>query len=381
MLKRNFPQLLLVVLFVGAARVVPAQEALPDLIRQVKPSVVSVATYDAKGESLISGSGFFVGPGQVMTNLHVVRGAQRADIKTLEGKGRIYPVIGVIGVDEEADLALLSINVPAERSRPVATTTALPEEGEKVFVIGNPLRLEGSVSDGIVSAIRDVPNLGKIIQVTVPISHGNSGSPLFNMKGQVVGIVTVKVTNGQNINLALAAARFAEVPAVGLMTFADLAGRNRTPQRSEAIADLWYRNGLDSLWLGNYDSALTFFENAVNRNPRRAEAWVEVGFCKVKQGKHEEAIRAYRRALQLRPNSADAYNRLGDAYFDLGRFYDALESYQQAVRLHPNMAEAYYNLGMTYVELGDRASAMAQARKLELLDADLHKKLKSEMQR
>ena len=381
MLKRNFPQLLLVVLFVGAARVAFAQEALPDLIRQVKPSVVSVATYDAKGESLISGSGFFVGPGQVMTNLHVVRGAQRADIKTLEGKGRSYPVIGVIGVDEEADLALLSVNVPAERSRPVTTTTALPEEGEKVFVIGNPLRLEGSVSDGIVSAIRDVPNLGKIIQVTVPISHGNSGSPLFNMKGQVVGIVTVKVTNGQNINLALAAARFADVPAVGLMTFADLASRHRAPQRSEAIADIWYRTGLDSLWLGNYDSALTFFENAVNRNPRRAEAWVEVGFCKVKQGKHEEAIRAYRKALQLRPNSADAYNRLGDAYFDLGRFYDALESYQQAVRLHPNMAEAHYNLAVTYVELGDRASAMAQSRKLELLDADLHKKLKSEMQR
>lgn len=381
MLKRNFPQLLLVVLFVGAATVVTAQDALPDLIRQVKPSVVSVTTYDAKGESLVSGSGFFVGPGQVMTNLHVVRGAHRADIKTLDGKGRNYSVNGVLGVDEEADLALLSINVPADRSRAVTTTTALPEEGEKVFVIGNPLRLEGSVSDGIVSAIRDVPNLGKIIQVTVPISHGNSGSPLFNMKGQVIGIVTVKVTNGQNINLALSAARFATLTPGRLWTFDELARKNRAQPHAEALAEIWYRNGLDSLWLGNYESALTFFENAVNRNPRRAETWVEVGFCKVKQGKHEEAIRAYRRALQLRPNSADAYNRLGDAYFELGRFYDALESYQQAVRLHPGMAEVYYNLGMTYVELGDRASAMAQSRKLELLDADLFKKLKSEMQR
>lgn len=380
MLKRNFPQLLLLALFVGSTAVVTAQEALPDLVRRVKPSVVSVTTYDAKGEALISGSGFFLRPGQVLTNLHVVRGAQRAEIKTLDGKGRFYAVTGLLGTDEEADLALLSVDVPGERSHPVTLGTTMPDEGEKVFVIGNPLRLEGSVSDGIVSAIRDVPNLGKIIQVTVPISHGNSGSPLFNMKGQVVGIVTVKVTNGQNINLALSSARFAALPE-RRSTFDELAKGSRSPQPSEALAEVWYRNGLDSLWLGNYESALACFENAVNKNPRRAEAWVEVGFCKVKQGKHEEAIRAYRRALQLRPGSADAYNRLGDAYFDATRFKEAVESYLQAVRLRPDMAEAYYNLGMTYLELGDRASALAQCRKLEPLDADLNKKLQAEIAR
>lgn len=381
MRKRNYPQLLLVVLFAGAATVATAQETLPDLVRQVKPTVVSVVTYDAKGESLISGSGFFIRPGEVMTNLHVVRGAQRAEIKTLEGKGRTYPVSGLLGVDEEADLALLKVNVPSERARAAVMATALPEEGEKVFAIGNPLRLEGSVSDGIVSAVRDVPNLGKIIQVTVPISHGNSGSPLFNLKGQVVGIVTVKVTNGQNINLALASARVVGLLPGPLATFAELANKSRSPQHTEALADVWYRNGLDSLWLGNYESALGHFENAVNRNPRRAEAWVEVGFCKVKQGKHHEAIRAYQRALQLRPNSAETHNRLGDAYFDLARFNDAVLSYQQAVSLRPDMAEAYYNLGMTYLELGDRASALAQGRKLALIDPDWNKKLQRELAR
>ena len=69
-------------------------------------------------------------------------------------------------------------------------TTSLPDEGEQVFVIGNPLRLEGSVSDGIVSAIREVPDLGRIIQITAPVSHGNSGSPLFDGSGHVVGIVS-----------------------------------------------------------------------------------------------------------------------------------------------------------------------------------------------
>src|SRR5204862_7700046 len=178
-----------------------------------------VLTYDLKGEPLISGSGFFVRPGEVMTNMHVIKGAHRVEIHTLEGKGRTYPVAGALAIDEEADLALLKVDLPAERSRPLTITSALPEEGEQVFLIGNPLRLEGSVSNGIVSAIREVPDLGRIIQVTAPVSHGNSGSPLFNMRGQVIGIVTVKVTNGQNINLALGVSRIAALTRGTLMSF------------------------------------------------------------------------------------------------------------------------------------------------------------------
>src|SRR5207244_11960834 len=116
----------------------PSQESLPNLVRRVKPSVVSVLTYDAKGEPLISGSGFFIRPGQVVTNMHVIRGARRVEIHTLEGKGRTYPVAGALAVDEEADLALLSVVAPAERSRPLTLAPALPDEGDQVLLIGHP---------------------------------------------------------------------------------------------------------------------------------------------------------------------------------------------------------------------------------------------------
>jgi tetratricopeptide (TPR) repeat protein len=287
----------------------------------------------------------------------------------------------MLGVDDEGDLALLSIEMPADRARSLDITTSLPEEGESVFVIGNPLRLEGSISDGIVSAVREVPSLGEVIQITAPISHGNSGSPLFNMKGQVIGVITMKVTNGQNINLALGATRLNQLRPGKLLSFSDLANRNRTGAQAELLAEWWYRNGLNSLWLGNYDSALGFFENAVNKNPNRAEAWIQVGYCKVKQGKNNDAIRAFQRALQLRPNSVDAYNKLGDAYYYAGRFYEAIEAYRQAARLRPEMAEAHYNLGMTYLEIGDRIAALAQSRTLQSLDEKLYRKLLSEIQR
>ena len=363
---RFFLPLALVLLLSAVAR---ADESLPTLVKRVKPTVVAIATYDANGEALMTGSGFFLKPGQVVTNLHVVRGAARAEIKTLDGKGKVFPVTGALAVDEEGDLALLNVEMPLERARTSELATELPDEGETIFVIGNPLKLEGSVSDGIVSAVREVPNSYRIIQITAPISHGNSGSPVFNLKGQVLGVVTVKVTNGQNINLAIAAARVGELRAGTVRPLVDLANKPKGD-----IAESAYRNGLESLWLGNYDSAVGYFENAVNKNPKRADAWVKVGYCKVKQGKNQEAIRAYQEALQLKPADADIHNKLGDAYYYAGRMREAIESYTEAARLRPNNAEFFYNLAIAYFESGNLSMAAAEARVLQRLDPKLYER-------
>jgi serine protease Do len=227
----------ILVIFLFASSVAWSQQTtqttLPELVKRVKPTVVAITTYDARDESLMTGSGFFVSHGQVVTNLHVVKGATRAEIKTLDGKGRVYPIKGALAVDEEGDLALLSIDMPLERTRSIEFATALPDEGEPIFVIGNPLKLEGSVSDGIVSAVREVPNTGRIIQITAPISHGNSGSPVFNLQGQVLGVVTIKVSNGQNINLAIAAARVGALKPDKLKPLTELSvqGKGDLPSR------------------------------------------------------------------------------------------------------------------------------------------------------
>jgi S1-C subfamily serine protease len=322
----------------------------------------------------MTGSGFFIRPGQVVTNLHVIRGAQRSEIKTLDGKGKVYPVAGFLAVDEEGDLALLSVEMPVDRPRASELATALPDEGEQIVVIGNPLKLEGSVTDGIVSAVREVPNVGKIIQITAPVSHGNSGSPVFNLKGQVVGVVTVKVTNGQNINLAIGANRVAQLLPGQLRSIASLPAREKL---SDA-GDVSYRTGLESLWLGNYDNAIGYFETAANRNPRRADAWVQVGYCKVKQGKSADAIRAYQHALELKPNSEEIHNKLGDAYYYAGRIGEAIVSYNRAASLSPDNAEAHYNLGVAYFESGNERQALNEAKILQRLDAKLYEKLLSE---
>jgi S1-C subfamily serine protease len=368
MTKRLFPRLVPLALVLLVASAAQAQEGLPALVKRVKPAVVAIATYDTSGEALMTGSGFFLSPGQVVTNLHVVRGAARAEIKTLDGKGKVYPVTGALAVDEEGDLVLLGVDMPPQPTRVSELARELPDEGEPIFVIGNPLKLEGSVSDGIVSAVREVPNSYRIIQITAPISHGNSGSPVFNLKGQVLGVVTVKVTNGQNINLAIAAARVGQLRAGKLQPLSEIAGKGKGD-----VAESSYRNGLDSLWLGNYDNAVGF-ENAVNKNPKRADAWVQVGYCKVKQGKSQEAIKAYQQALQLKPDDADIHNKLGDAYYYAGRLREAIDAFETAKDLQPDNAETFYNLAIAYNEAGNPTMAALEARTLQRLDPKLYEK-------
>jgi S1-C subfamily serine protease len=372
-MNKRIPRLLPVALVLLAAQLSSAQENLPELVRRVKPAVVSIATYDASGEALMTGSGFFLNQGKVVTNLHVIRNATRVEVKTLDGKGRTYPVTGLLAVDEEGDLALLKVEMPPERSRAIELAPLLPDEGETVFVIGNPLKLEGSVSNGIVSAVREVPNVGRILQLTAPISHGNSGSPVFNLRGQVLGVVTVKVTNGQNINLAIAAARVGQLRGEVVRPLTELSTKGKSD-----LADSLYKTGLESLWLGNYDNAVGYFENAANRNPHRAEAWVQVGYCKVKQGKNQEAIKAYQQALQLRPDDAEIHNKLGDAFYYAGQLREAIESYIQAARLRPGSAEIHYNLAIAYYESGNRSLAASEARVLQRLDRKLYEKYLSE---
>jgi tetratricopeptide (TPR) repeat protein len=372
--RRTLPPLLLIVIALVSAKPSLSQENLPELVKRVKPSIVAIVTYDAKNIPLMTGSGFFLQPGQVVTNLHVIRGARRCEIKTLDGKGRVYPVAGLLDVDEEGDLALLSVDIPSNRARSSSLANLLPEEGEKIFVIGNPLKLEGSVSDGIVSAVRELPNIGKIIQITAPISHGNSGSPVFNLKGQVVGVVTIKVTNGQNINLAIGAARVRQLRAGKRRLLAEVTTREKNADPAESL----YKNGLDSLWLGNFDNALAYFENAVNQNPSRADAWVQVGYCRVKQGKNDEAIKAYQQAVQLMPQSDEIRNKLGDAFYYSGRLMEAIASYKEAVRLRPQSPEGYYNLALAYFENGNQHEGQNAARMLRQLDERLFMRLMSE---
>src|SRR3954451_3118895 len=223
-----FPLLILLV----SAFAVRSQDFLPELVKRIKPSAVAIETFDAKDNTLARGSGFFIAPDRVITNRHVIERSNRVEVHLLDGKK--IPVRGVLAIDGEGDLALLQVDVPLSLAVPLPIVQAVPQEGESIVVIGNPFGLEGSVSNGIVSAVREISGYGKIIQITASISPGSSGSPVVNMAGQVIGVATLQAAEGQNLNFAVPAERIGQLKISDLQSFSTLSAETNKNKRSAA---------------------------------------------------------------------------------------------------------------------------------------------------
>ena len=160
-----------------------------------------VIAYDANQVPLGMGSGFYFRDNLIATNFHVVEGATSFLIKVV-GSERKFTSKSVRSFSKNLDVAIIEATHSAP-PLPVVTGN-VAEVGSKVVVIGNPKGLEGSVSTGIVSGIREIGEL-KIYQLTAPISPGSSGGPVFSLDGRVIGIATFTLRNAQNLNFAMPA--------------------------------------------------------------------------------------------------------------------------------------------------------------------------------
>lgn len=197
-LRCSFLLVLLSAIFVQQSK---SQESIADVVKRSSDSVVLIATSNSEGQETALGSGFLVSPdGQIVTNNHVIEGASSAIVKL--SNGAFFPVVRVLASASDNDLAIIKVN---GKNLPFLSLAGINRVrvGDHVVAIGSPLGLEGTVSDGIVSAIRD--DGGKRwIQTTAPISPGNSGGPLLDMSDHVVGVITwgVKRELGENLNFA-----------------------------------------------------------------------------------------------------------------------------------------------------------------------------------
>lgn len=325
-----------------------AQDFLPELVKRVKPSAVAIETFDARGNSLSRGSGFFVAADRIITNRHVIEKSSRVEVHLVSGKK--FPARGILAIDGEGDLALLQIDVAAQEAvAPLEVIRRIPQEGESIVVIGNPFGLEGSVSNGIVSAVREISGYGKIIQITAPISPGSSGSPVVNMLGQVIGVATLQAAEGQSLNFAVPSERIYGLKIGNLQTFSSFDAEAQKDKR--AGAQSLYAQGLAQISRDAFAKALPLFEKAVEIDPNYAEAWYQAGFCYGMLGRHADALRASRQAAKLRPNWAETQVNIGASNYSLGQFKEAVEAYRQAARLDETNAETQYALGLSLDKL------------------------------
>ena len=365
-MKSTVLKISLLLIFVFGATAARAQDYLPELVRRIKPSAVAIETFDAKGASVARGSGFFVANDKIITNRHVIEKSSRVEIHLADGKK--IAAKGVLAIDGEGDLALLQVEAQATVAALPLTQNA-PQEGESIVVVGNPFGLEGSVSNGIVSAVREIPGYGKIIQITAPISPGSSGSPVVNMRGQVVGVATLQAAEGQSVNFAVPSARIYNLKAGNLQSFGTLS--SETLKNRRVAAQNLYSQGLGTLSRDDYAKAVVYFEKAVEIDPTYAESWYQAGFCYGMLGRPADALKASRQAAKLRPDWAETYVNIGASSFALGQYKDAAEAYRQAAKLDDGNAETQYALGLSLGKLGRADEEMLAYKRAVAIKPDL----------
>lgn len=354
-------------------------ENLPSIIKRIKPSVVIIFAYDSKGEFLKLGSGFFINQnGDIITNYHVLQGASSAEVKTPDGK--TYPITYIVAEDEQSDIIRLSVNIPSKYVHSLSLSVTIPEVGERIIVYGSPLGLENTVSDGIVSAVREIPDFGKIIQITAPISPGSSGSPVLNMKGEVIGIATFQMVEGQNLNFAIPSERIANLNLIEeekTFTTKELFEQKEKDKKDSDYAYEACDKAVYFMDKKEYGKALPYLEIVIKTDISSLKAWayLAIGYCYEEFGTYTKAVEAFKQAIRIDPDDADAHYNLGVVYGKLGFHKDEIEAYKQAIRIDHNNAKPHFGLGSSYFKIGDKSSALDEYKILKKLDINLENKL------
>ncbi len=314
---------------------------IPSLFEMAKKSVVVIKTFDPQKQAVGQGTGFFIHrSGVLISNRHVFRGADGVEI---QGKSRKFTVKRIVAESSEYDLVKLEIENP-KRIRSLKLNHQLPEVGEKVLVVGNPMGLEFTVSDGIVSAIRELKPFGKVIQITSPISPGSSGSPVLNMQGEVIGVATFQMSAGQNLNFAIPISRVDSLKEIDTQ---DLAAINFEDSQMLQGAANSFDKGMILFSRKEYAGAAGFFKKAIEENPNHAEAYMHLGICHRETGA-VDSIHAFKESIRINPEYAEAHYNLGVNYNRLNMPNEAIKSLRRATELRPDYDEAMMHLGIAY---------------------------------
>ncbi|WP_066715553.1 S1C family serine protease [Clostridium sp. Marseille-P299] len=177
-----------------------SERIVPDateIYEKVAKSMVEITMVTDKKEDSL-GSGFFIGDGMILTNYHVIENA--SSINVIDYEGKEFEVTSIYDYNKEFDLAVLGVKGTKE-ALPISLDKVVA--GEKVYTVGSPYGYTGTFSSGIVGAASRIIEKVDYIQITAPISKGNSGGPLLNRFGEVIGVNTLTRTDAQNLNFSL----------------------------------------------------------------------------------------------------------------------------------------------------------------------------------
>jgi len=389
---------LVCLLFIALTSGALAEANLTELVNKIRPAIVTIQTYDQNKKLLGQGTGFFIDIKVLITNYHVLMGANQAEIITHDG--RKYPITQVVAENKKMDLIKLLVDIPRSSVSRVNLVKSLPSIAENIVVIGSPFGLEQTVSEGIISGVRDVPKVGRLLQISAPISRGSSGSPVLNMKGEVVGIVTFFLLEGQNLNFAIPAQYLLELkPSETLKTVSEWTGQD--------VCRLYVHTEPKGARVRILNINPKFFQGIVLKPGRyhievssdgykTEKTWIRIGtgqdknlrislekkshvlseeqiltktsnlFAKAVEhemkGEYREAIDTYKECIRIDPDNRLWHMGLGKSYIGIENYREAIDTYKECIRIDPYVPAFHFYIGRCYFSLGLHSQAIDECK-------------------
>jgi len=326
------------------------------VFQQASRSVVVIHAYNDEGNPTNQGGGVVSGRELVTTNCHVIEDAAKLAVHYRS------QVLAATPLTANQDRDLCQIRVPQLNAPRAVLNSGRLQVGQRVYAIGAPEGLELTLTEGLISSLRDFEG-SQYIQTSAAISQGSSGGGLFDTEARLVGITAFLISEGQNLNFALPVTWIAELERASRTTARDGA--------TEPAEARWLRRVGEARANKDWPGLLLLSQQWVRVMPRSARAWQELGDAHNAMNRPRRAIPAYQQAVRYDADSFDIWHNLGGTYLALNQYDRAIEASQEALRLKPGDARASYSLGAAFHGQGRRDKVLEIHAQLRKLDAEL----------
>jgi tetratricopeptide (TPR) repeat protein len=333
-----------------------SQSKLSQLVIQSKPAIFSITCFDKSDIPFSYGTGFFIdSEGIGLTNYHVLEGASYAVIKTLDGNH--YKIDQIISQNKKIDLIKFKVKKTSKIFPYLKLCPTSPIEAEEVLVIGNPKELEYSVSNGIISSLRNDEEMGKVIQITAPISSGSSGSPLLNLKGELLGVISFTMKEGQNLNFAVSVDNLGKLIPNDKLDFPASEETKKVSTDSAKNTDYW-------------KGILVSYNDSIKINPKNPVAFFSLGCAKLNLKDYNGAIEDLTKAIELDANFSYLFYLRGRAKSAIKDEKGSIVDFTKAIKLDPEFEPTYRYRALSKCALGDYKGGIEDYSKAIELDDD-----------
>jgi len=348
-------------------------ESPATIFRNAKPSIIFIIAGDNSGNPTVQGSGFIVGKDRIVTNHHVVAGTSIA--VAVFSDGASSPITSVVADSAAKDLIVLGTATGQRPALPLGDELAL-QQGDPVYAIGAPRGLELTLTDGIVSAFRNMDDQF-LIQSTAAIGHGSSGGPLFNNQGKVVGITSALISDTPGIYFSAGVGdlkRLLRNPQLLVLDFSEWAKRNADRPSNgsgdEAASSRATRASQIQQLIHNkkFDEARTAIQALEAEEPDAAITHRLIGELDQKTGDAEGALRELQVSVEKDPSDASSQFYFAISLYYARRFDEALAHEVKSNELAPTASDAPL-LAVLYYSVRDYKQAEDMARKALRVDA------------